>query len=100
MRAAAAIGAMRSALVAEVERLLGPPEAASFLARLDVHFLDIYEPLDALYGSGHDVDVLVDRLLRLALAAAAERPPDLRELDRRREVDQHWYQRARMVGYV
>jgi amylosucrase len=99
-RAAAALGTLRPALVAEVERLLGRPEAESFLARLDVHFLDVYEPLDVLYGSGHDVDVLVDRLVRLALAAAAERSPDLLELDRRREVDQHWYQRARMVGYV
>ncbi|HXU96859.1 MAG TPA: hypothetical protein VFP03_02060, partial [Jiangellaceae bacterium] len=54
MRAAAALGALRPALVAEVEKLLGRPEAASFLARLDVHFHDIYEPLDALYGSGHD----------------------------------------------
>ncbi|HEY9376772.1 MAG TPA: alpha-amylase family protein, partial [Jiangellaceae bacterium] len=33
-------------------------------------------------------------------AAATDRPADLRELDRRREVDPHWFQRERMVGYV
>ena len=99
-RAATALDLFRRRIAVEAEELLGAPEAASFLARLDVHFLDIYEPLDALYGSGHDVDELVERLVRLVVAAAAERAPDLRELDRRREIDQHWYQRARMMGYV
>ena len=71
-----------------------------FLARLDLHFRDLYEPLALLYGDKHDVDALSERLVALALEAARERPADLRELDRRREVDPHWYQRARMIGYV
>ena len=99
-RAAAALDQFRQRIAVEAEELLGRPEAASFLARLEVHFLDIYEPIDALYGTGQAVDGLVERLVRLAMVAGAERPADLRELDRRREIDQHWYQRARMVGYV
>jgi amylosucrase len=98
-RAAAALDQFRQRIAVEAEELLGRPEAASFLARLEVHFLDIYEPIDALYGTDQAVDGLVERLVRLAMVAGAERPADLRELDRRREIDQHWYQRAR-VGYV
>jgi amylosucrase len=99
-RAAAALDGLRPALESDSEDALGRPDAASFLARVDVQFLDIHEPVDSLYADKHDVDALVERLVRLALRAAAERPADLRELDRRREVDPHWYQRERMVGYV
>ncbi len=98
--ASATLDAFRPALAVEVENVLGHPEAASFLARLDVQFLDIYEPVASLYGDRHDVDALAERFVRLALRAAAERPENLRELDRRREVDPEWYQRERMVGYV
>jgi amylosucrase len=91
---------MSSALAVAAERRLGRPEAAAFLARLETHLLDIYEPLDAVYGAAHDTGAVVERLVRTALDAASERPADLRELDRRREIDRHWYQRARMVGYV
>ena len=35
-----------------------------------------------------------------ALEAAAARPPELRRLDRRREIDPAWFQRSRMIGYV
>jgi amylosucrase len=94
------LDALRPALATDAEQMLGRPDAASFLARVDVQFLDIHEPVDALYAGKHDVDALVERLIRLALRAAAERPADLRELDHRREVDPHWYQRERMVGYV
>ncbi len=64
--------------------------------------------LEALYGKsiltdrGPDqaVDELVDGLIRSALQTAAQRPAALREVDRRREVDQHWYQSPSMIGYV
>jgi amylosucrase len=95
-----ALEALRPRVAEYAEDVLGRPDAASFLARVDVQFLDIYEPVDALYADKHDVDSLVERLVRRALRAAAERPADLGELDRRREVDPHWYQRERLVGYV
>jgi amylosucrase len=82
-------------LTAEAERRLGRAEAVAFLARLQTNLVDIYEPLERVYGED-----LLDRLVRVALDAAADRPAELRELDRKREIDRHWYQRARMVGYV
>jgi amylosucrase len=99
-RRLAALHRILPELSLEAEEGLGRPEAVAFLARLDVQFADVYEPLDAVYGAGYDIDALVERLVRLPLRAARERPPELREVDRRREVDRHWYQRARMVGYV
>jgi amylosucrase len=82
-------------LTADATERLGRADAVAFLARLETSLLDIVEPLEMVYGS-----VPLDRLVRAVLAAAAERPVELRELDRRREIDAHWYQRARQVGYV
>ncbi|HEX8628172.1 MAG TPA: alpha-amylase family protein [Catenuloplanes sp.] len=97
---AAALARVRSAVTVEAHERLGRPGAVAFLARLDVQFPDLYEPLAQLYGAVRDTDELVAELVGLALRAAEERPADLRELDCRREIDQEWYQRARMVGYV
>jgi amylosucrase len=95
-RAAEVHARLLPALAADAETSLGRAEAVAFLARVETSLLDIFEPLDQVYGD----DDLLDRLVRVALAAARDRPVRLRELDRRREVDRHWYQRARMVGYV
>ncbi|MEV6488918.1 amylosucrase [Actinoplanes sp. NPDC051633] len=94
-RAADAFERLRPALEAEAGERLGRAEAVAFLARLETSLFDIFEPLEIVYGSAD-----LDRFVRVALDAAAARPPALRELDRRREIDAHWYQRARMVGYV
>ena len=91
---------MRTALTLEAQARLGRPEAVAFEARLDQQLLDIYEPLAELYGRDHDIPALFERLVRSALDAVEARPVELRELDRRREIDPHWYQRARNVGYV
>ena len=94
-RAADALQQLLPSLTAEAVQQLGRSEAVAFLARLETTLLDIYEPLDIVYG-----EPLLGRLVRVALNAAAERPAALRELDRKREIDSNWYQRARMVGYV
>jgi amylosucrase len=103
-RAIAAHRGLIRELGLEITSRLGRPEAVAFEARLEQHLLDIYEPLDALYGPAKgerdDVPALFARLVRTALDAAEQRPVGLRELDRRREIDPHWYQRARNVGYV
>jgi amylosucrase len=96
-RARASLARLRPGLAHEAHRLLGRSEAVAFLARLDLRFADVHAPVEALYGDGDD---LVDALLRLALRAAAERPAELREVDRRREIDPRWYQHERMLGYV
>jgi amylosucrase len=96
---------LRPAIATEAELCLSPTDAVAFLARLDLWFLDVHGPLAVLYGHGDgpaagDVDHLVNGLLRLALRTAADRPAALRALDRRREVDQSWYQSPSMIGYV
>jgi amylosucrase len=99
-RAVAAWQRIRAEITVAAEERLGRVDAVAFLARVDLQLLDIYEPLNALYGAEHDIDDLFASLVRVALAGAQQRPADLRELDRRREIDSSWYQRARMVGYV
>jgi amylosucrase len=79
---------------------LGALEGEAFLARLEQVHLDVVEPLDVLYGTRTDTPELVRGLVRVALDAAAVRPWPLRVLDRRREVDPAWFQRAGMVGYA
>jgi amylosucrase len=94
-RAADALRSLLPSLTTEATEQLGHAEAVAFLARLETSLPDIFEPLEIVYGS-----VPLDALIRAALAGAGARPPELRDLDRRREIDAHWYQRARQVGYV
>lgn len=84
----------------EARSRLGPAEADAFLTRLETLSFDITGPLGLLYGDVTDVAKLAAELVLDALAAAAARPPDLRRLDRRREIDPAWFQRSRMIGYV
>ena len=49
-RAAAALQRLRPVLAEEAERALGRAESVGFLARLDLWFLDLHAPLEALYG--------------------------------------------------
>jgi amylosucrase len=79
---------------------LGALEGEAFLARLEHVHPDVVEPLEALYGARVDITELVRELVGVALDAAAVRPWPLRVLDRRREVDPAWFQRAGMVGYA
>ncbi|MGY1737564.1 alpha-amylase family protein [Geodermatophilus sp. SYSU D00684] len=90
--------ALRPVLADEAVAVLGEAEADAFLARADLALYDVHEPLAILYGDA--ADDLFARGLRAALAAAAERPEPLRRIDRRREIDPAWFQRARVQGYV
>ena len=56
--------------------------------------------LESLYGSVADIDVLMQRLITMALDAAQVRRPSLRRLDVERETDPSWFQRPDMIGYV
>jgi amylosucrase len=92
---------VRPRLAAEAEAALGPAEADAFVHRVEVSLNDVHGPLALLYGGDPAVvDELFERGLRIALAAAAERPEALRRLDRRREIDPGWFQRPGMQGYV
>jgi amylosucrase len=88
------------AVAREARSRLGPAEADAFLTRLDKLSFDILEPVGLVYGAVTDAEKLAIQLVLDALDAAAERPPALRLLDRRREIDPAWFQRSRMIGYV
>jgi amylosucrase len=91
---------LRPAVEREARSRLGLAEADAFLTRLDQLSFDIGEPLGLVYGGVADVEGLAAELVLDALDAAARRPPPLRLLDRRREIDPAWFQRSRMIGYV
>ncbi|MFI7586130.1 alpha-amylase family protein [Spongisporangium articulatum] len=94
-----ALADLPGALLADAEPLLGRLEAVGFAARLEQNLPDVAAALSRLYGD--DVAPgFVARLARVALAALAERPAPLRELDRRREIDRDWFQHHSAVGYV
>jgi amylosucrase len=99
-RAAAARSwaALRPRVAKEAVAALGEAEGDAFLARADLAVFDVGEPLAELYGDA--ADELFERALRVVLAAAADRPEQLRRIDRRREIDPAWFQRARTQGYV
>jgi amylosucrase len=83
-----------------VRQRLDAPEADAFLTRLGLVEPDISGPLGQVYGGRADVAALVRDCVLDALATAARRPAPLRRIDRRREIDPAWFQRARMIGYV
>jgi amylosucrase len=96
-RAAKALIRLRPGLAAEARRLLGPAEADAFLTRLDVRFTDVHAPIESLYGDG---DALVERLLRLALRAAAARPPSCAPSTAAGRSTRAGTSTRGMVGYV
>ncbi|MGY1828337.1 alpha-amylase family protein [Blastococcus sp. SYSU DS0541] len=89
---------IRAVLGEDAVAALGEADADAFLTRAELWLPDIATALSELYGE-RAPDVL-QRALRLALAAAGERPERLRRLDRRREIDPRWFQSPGMQGYV
>ncbi len=79
---------------------LGELEGAAFRARWRVVGDDLVEALSAVYGETHEIASLLADLVGDALAAACDRRPDLRVLDRVREVDPEWFLAPDMVGYI
>ncbi|WP_345771632.1 alpha-amylase family protein [Geodermatophilus sabuli] len=90
--------ALRPRLEPDAVAALGAADADAFLSRADLALFDVHEPLAVLYGPA--ADELFERALRMVLTAAGERPAALRRIDRRREIDPGWFQRARVQGYV
>ncbi|MPQ96404.1 alpha-amylase [Modestobacter sp. I12A-02628] len=98
--AEAAWAELRPRLAVDARQALGAVEADAFLTRVDVALYDVHPPLAELYGQRGEVDELFERAVRSSLAAAAERSPELRLLDRRREIDPGWFLRESVQGYV
>ena len=78
----------------------GGSEGEAFWLRVQERLGDALGPLHVLYGSGHDITALAADLVARAARAASARPPDLRVLDRDREIRPDWFQRPSVLGYV
>ena len=95
---------IRSVLVPEARRragsALGAVEGEAVAARLELHMRDLVEPIASVYGEAGDAAAIVARLVDRVLDAALSRAEALRVVDRRREVDPTWFQKAGTMGYV
>ena len=79
----------------------GPPsETESFVMRLRRHWTDLWEGLLEPYGRDHRLAENLECLVGVLAARWAERPADLRQLDRQRTLHPDWFQAPDMVGYV
>lgn len=78
----------------------GADDGDLLLARIERRWRDAHEALAAVFGHDHDPAELLDELLERVLTAYEQRSPELRRLDRRREVDAGWFQSPEMLGYV
>lgn len=61
---------------------------------------DLWPMLDALYGARTDYPAFCDALLKAMRKAWADRAPDLKRLDLKRDLEPDWFQRPNMAGYV
>ena len=67
-------------------------------ARLDEHWLCLFDLLHKLYGHKYDFFYYLDAILMSAINCWLERPDDMYELDIRRENDPGWYLSQKMIG--
>ena len=67
-------------------------------ARLEEHWFRFFSLFYRLYGQHYDFFYYLESILLTTIDAWLERPAELKELDKRRENDRHWYLSERMVG--
>ena len=71
-----------------------------FALRLDRSAPDLWPMLDTLYGHRPDYEDFRNALLKTMRQAWADRTPDLKRLDLKRDLEPDWFQRPDMAGYV
>lgn len=71
-----------------------------FALRLDRSAPDLWPMLETLYGARPDYAAFREGLLKAMRKAWADRAPDLRRLDLKRDLEPDWFQRSDMAGYV
>ena len=98
--ATAAWQARREDLADELVARFGPDDGDLLLNRIGRRWRDVHEALVDVFGHRCDAAELLDDLLSRVLDAYEERTPELRRLDRRREIDPGWFQSPEMLGYV
>ncbi|WAJ27701.1 amylosucrase [Antarcticirhabdus aurantiaca] len=75
------------------------PDTA-FLRRLDAHFPALFAEFAAVYDGHPAFDDELAAAMVAAARAHAERPPEMRALDMRREAEPAWFQSNAMLGGV
>ena len=71
-----------------------------FALRLDRSAPDLWPMLDGIYGEHPAYPAFRDALLDTMRKAWADRAPDLKRLDLKRDLEPDWFQRPDMAGYV
>ncbi len=71
-----------------------------FLERLDEHFPRLFQLLYELYGNQYDFFFHLESILAHMARMFANRPPELKALDSKREADLLWFQSEDMIGAV
>jgi len=66
--------------------------------RLNEHWRRLFDLLHRLYGHHYDFFYYLESILLTAIDCWLERPPELLDLDRRRENNPNWYLSESMVG--
>lgn len=88
--------ALPPSLFAALEPLAGD----IFRTRVELYWADVLRPLRRLYGERKDFDEWAERLLEIVARGYADRPPELRLMDLRRQGEPDWFQQPDMLGYV
>jgi amylosucrase len=89
-----------AALSARPSVTANPVQWAPFCRRLETHFPALLSELALLYGERPDFLEFLVALLAAAFDGWAARPEDLKDLDRRRELEPLWFQSEKMLGGV
>ncbi len=89
-----------AALAREALAGIEASESEAFVMRLRRHWVDLWEGLADPYGADPRLAANLESLVRVLAGRWAERPADLRVLDRRRAFHPDWFQAPDMVGYV
>ncbi|MEM6689941.1 MAG: alpha-amylase family glycosyl hydrolase, partial [Planctomycetota bacterium] len=69
-----------------------------FNRRLDEYWRELFVLLHDIYGDRYDFFYHLEQILLTTARAYVERPEELRQLDRRREIEPAWFESERLVG--
>ncbi len=74
------------------------PDRGLFTARLERYFPDLIEGLTLVYQK--NLDAMLEKLLRIMIAAHLERSSELKTLDLKRNLSPDWFEQPEMIAYV
>src|SRR5687768_8932918 len=98
--AALSLSRIMPRLEAEHATQIAPEEWRVFKSRLELVFPRLFALLRHLYGKQYDFFYHLESTLGMAARLWIARPPEMKELDKEREHDPHWYLSEQMMGAV